>query len=118
MTLDLALAQAEAPQIQSTTLVVVIVGLLAAGFVGWLAATVLGFTRARTTPAARWFALSALCLVIYHLHFLAFALLGRVEKDTAKLLSFGSFFNLFVVIGSVCAVVGFLRLPKERDREA
>ncbi|HVG29973.1 MAG TPA: hypothetical protein VM864_09765 [Pyrinomonadaceae bacterium] len=114
MTLNLALAQVETPQIQSTALVAVIVVLLAAGLAGWLAATVLGFTRARATSAARWFALSALCLVIYHLHFLAFALLGTVEKDMTKLLSFGSFFNLFVVIGSVCAVVGFLRLPKER----
>lgn len=116
MTLNLALAQADAPpMIQSTALVSVIVVLLAAGLVGWLAATVLGFTRARTTSAARWFALSALCMVIYHLHFIAFALLGTVEKDMTKLLSFGSFFNLFVVLGSVCAVVGFLRLPQARD---
>ncbi|HEX8163066.1 MAG TPA: hypothetical protein VF538_14440 [Pyrinomonadaceae bacterium] len=116
MTTALALAQADAsPVVQSTALVAVIVVLLAAGLVGWLAAAAVGFTRARALPAARWFALSALCLVIYHLHFIAFALLGTVEKDTAKLLSFGSFFNLFVVIGSVCAVVGFLRLPRPRD---
>ena len=114
MTPNLALAQADAPLVQSTALVAVIVVLLAAGLVGWLAAAVLGFTRARATSAARWFALSALCLVIYHLHFIAFAILGTVEKDMAKLLSFGSFFNLFVVLGSVCAVVGFLRLPGER----
>ncbi|MFN2482702.1 MAG: hypothetical protein ABR554_14700, partial [Pyrinomonadaceae bacterium] len=96
MTLNLALAQADAqPMIESTALVAVIVVLLAAGLVGWLAATVLGFTRARTTPAARWLALSALCMVIYHLHFIAFALLGTVEKDVTKLLRFGSFFNLF-----------------------
>jgi hypothetical protein len=118
MTLALALAQAETPQIQSTSLVAIIVVLLAAGLVGWLAACVLGFTRSRHTPAARWFALSALCMVIYHLHFIAFALLGTVEKDMSKLLGFGSFFNLFVVLASVCAVVGFLRLPAGRERDA
>lgn len=115
MTLALALAQTETPQIQSTSLVVTIVGLLAAGLVGWLVAAVLGFSRARVFgPSTRWFALSALCLVIYHVHFIAFGLLGTVETDMAKLLSFGAFFNLFVVLGSICAIIGFVRLTDPR----
>lgn len=110
MTFNLALAQAQSPQIQSTALVLTIVVLLAAGLVGWLVATVLGFARARLSPSARWFALSALCLLIYHVQWIAFGLLGRGEPDLNRLLSFGSFFNLFVFLGSICAIVGFLRL--------
>ncbi|MDT7602333.1 MAG: hypothetical protein QOF61_330 [Acidobacteriota bacterium] len=112
MTPNLILAQAQTPQLQSTAVVVTIVGLLAAGLVGWLIAAVVGFTRG---AAARWFALSALCLIIYHLHLLAFALLGTKESDVEKLLRFGSFFNLFVFLGSLCAIIGFLKLPKPRQ---
>jgi heme A synthase len=110
MILNLALAQSPSPQIQSTALILIIVLLLAAGLVGWLAATVLGFSRARYSPSTRWFALSALCLLIYHVQWIAFGLLGRGETDINRLLSFGSFFNLFVFLGSICAIVGFLRL--------
>jgi hypothetical protein len=115
MTLALTLAQIETPQIQSTALVVTICALLVAGLVGWLIATILGFSRARVFgPSTRWFALSALCLLIYHIHFIAFGLLGMVETDMAKLLSFGSFFNLFVFLGSICAIIGFMRLSNPR----
>ncbi|MCA1817666.1 MAG: hypothetical protein LC746_14965 [Acidobacteria bacterium] len=115
MTLALTLAQTETPQIQSTSLVVTIVALLGAGLAGWLVATVLGFSRARAFgPSTRWFALSALCLLIYHIQFVAFGLLGMTETDMAKLLSFGAFFNLFVFLGSICAIIGFVRLTNPR----
>jgi hypothetical protein len=114
MTLSLTLALAQTPQVQSTALVLVIVVLLAAGLVGWLAATVLGFARARFGAAARWFALASLCLLIYHVQWIAFGLLGRNETDVNRLLSFGSFFNLFVFLGSIFAIIGFLRLDKAR----
>ena len=108
-----ALAQAMPPNTWMS--VIVIVALLVAGLVGWLVAALLGFARARDFgPSTRWFALSALCMLIYHLHLVAFGLLGRVEQDMEKLLSFGAFFNLFVVIGSVCAIIGFLRLTNPR----
>lgn len=103
------------PQQIGLTSVIVIVVLLAAGILGWLVAAALGFARARAFgPSARWFALSALFVLIYHLHLVAFALLGSVEKDIEKLLTFGAFFNLWVVLASVCAVVGFLRLTNPR----
>ena len=102
------------PQIGLTSVVVIVV-LLAAGILGWLVAAALGFARARAFgPSTRWFALSALFVLIYHLHLVAFALLGSVEKDVEKLLTFGAFFNLWVVLASVCAVVGFLRLTNPR----
>ena len=103
------------PQQIGLTSVIVIVVLLAAGILGWLVAAALGFARARAFgPSTRWFALSALFVLIYHLHLVAFALLGSVEKDVEKLLTFGAFFNLWVVLASVCAVVGFLRLTNPR----
>lgn len=112
------LAQDQSPQIQSTSIVVVIVALLILGLVGWFVAAVVGFARAREAGApARWFALSAACLIVYHLHLLAFALMGTRERDVTKLLSFGAFFNLFVFLGSLCAIVGFLRLNKSRPSE-
>ena len=116
MQLALFLAQQTTPQIKSTSIFATMIGLLAAGLVGWLIAAVLGFARAREFGAsARWFALSAVCLLLYHLHLLAFALLGMKETDMTKLLGFGAFFNLFVFLGSLCAIVGFLRLPKTRQ---
>ena len=102
------------PQIGLTSVVVIII-LLAAGTLGWLVAVALGFARARAFgPSTRWFALSALFVLIYHFHLVAFALLGSVEKDVEKLLTFGAFFNVWVVLASVCAVVGFLRLTNPR----
>lgn len=107
------LSQAVPPQ--TLTSVVVIIVLLVAGLVGWLVAAVLGFARARAFgPSTRWFALSALFVLLYHVHLVVFALLGRVESDIEKLLSFGAFFNLWIVLASVCAVVGFLRLTNPR----
>jgi len=87
----------------------VALGLLSAGALGWLVAALLGFARARVFGApARWFALSAVCLVIYHLQFLVLAA-GIVGGDNDLVLGVGAFFNLFVFLGAVCAVVGFTR---------
>ena len=95
--------------------VVVIVSLLVAGLLGWLVAAVLGFARARAfRPSTRWFALSALCILLYHLHLVAFGFLGTQSQDMEKLLSFGAFFNVWIVLGSVCAIIGFLRLTNPR----
>ena len=47
--------------------------LLIAGGVAWLIAAVLGFARSPAFgPSARWFSYAAVCLIIYHLHFLLF----------------------------------------------
>ena len=95
--------------------VVVIVSLLVLGLLGWLVAAVLGFARARAfRPSTRWFALSALCVLLYHLHLVAFGFLGTVSQDIEKLLSFGAFFNVWNVLGGICAIIGFLRLTNPR----
>ncbi|HMF56507.1 MAG TPA: hypothetical protein VK619_09195 [Pyrinomonadaceae bacterium] len=89
---------------------IVAIGLLLAGIIGWLVAAVLGFARARAFgPAVRWFALASVCLIIYHLQFLVLAF-GLIQNDNDLVLSVGAFFNLFVVLGSVCAIIGFINL--------
>lgn len=94
----------------------VTLALLALGAVGWLVAAVLGFSRARAFGAsARWFAMSALCLLLYHLQWFLWAVFGLNERDVEKLLSVGAFFNLFVALGSVCAIVGFVQLGREGE---
>lgn len=93
---------------------VVVVALLLAGIVGWIIAAVLGFARARAFgPSTRWFALASVCLIIYHLQFLALAV-AAIQNDPDLALSVGAFFNLFVVLASVCAILGFIRLTDPR----
>lgn len=94
---------------QPTYLAPVVLGLLLAGAIGWLIATVIGFSRARLYgTAVRWFSLAAACLLIYHLQWLVFAFV--LAQNTNSALGIGAFFNLFVVLGAVCAIIGFTRL--------
>ena len=94
--------------------------LLIAGGVGWLIAAVLGFARSPAFgPSARWFSYAAVCMIIYHLHFLLFgifAVLGISQNsvDLSMALGVGAFFNLFVVLGSICAIMGFIRMTNPR----
>ena len=98
----------------------VVVLLLVAGGVAWLIAAVLGFARSPAFgPSARWFSYAAVCMVIYHLHFLlfgVFAVLGVSQNsvDLSMALGVGAFFNLFVVLGAVCAIMGFVRMTNPR----
>jgi succinate-acetate transporter protein len=98
----------------------VVVLLLIAGGVAWLIAAVLGFARSPAFgPSARWFSYAAVCLLIYHLHFLLFgifAVLGISQNsvDLSMALGVGAFFNLFVVLGAVCAIMGFIRMTDPR----
>ena len=98
----------------------VVVLLLVAGGIGWLIAAVLGFARSPAFgPSARWFSYAAVCLIIYHLHFLlfgVFAVLGISQNsvDLSMALGVGAFFNLFVVLGSICAIMGFVRMTNPR----
>jgi hypothetical protein len=94
--------------------------LLVAGGVAWLIAAVLGFARSPAFgPSARWFSYAAVCLIIYHLHFLLFGVLvvlGATQNSTdlSMALGVGAFFNLFVVLGAVCAIMGFVRMTNPR----
>ncbi len=88
--------------------------LLIAGAIASLIAAVLGFSRARAYGAsARWFAIALVCLVIYHAQWLV-AGIALAQNNTSLAFGLLSFFNLFVVLASVCAIIGFLRLTDSR----
>src|SRR5437879_12904546 len=97
----------------------VILGSLVLGAILWLVAAVLGFGRARAFgSSARWFSFAAVCLLLFHLQFLLLgivAVLGAQQNDFDAVLGFGAFFNVFVVLGAVCAIMGFVRLTNPRQ---
>ncbi|HEY0322674.1 MAG TPA: hypothetical protein VGC66_17095 [Pyrinomonadaceae bacterium] len=105
----LLLIQTETRATQPSFFLPVVLILLVAGVLAWLIAAVLGFQRARAFgPSTRWFAFCAVCLIIYHLQFLLLAFAVYSDADTA--LNVGAFFNLFVVLGAICAIMGFVKL--------
>jgi hypothetical protein len=105
---------------QPTYFFMVTLLLLIAGGIAWLIAAVLGFARSPAFgPSARWFSYAAVCMIIYHLHFLAFGVfvfLGMSQNsvDLTLALGVGAFFNLFVVLGAFCAIMGFVRMTSPR----
>jgi hypothetical protein len=108
------LAQSESRWNEPLYFAVILVGLILIGAVGWLVAAVLGFARAKAFgPAIKWFAFSAVSMVIYHLWWLIIAY-GQIQNDSGIALGFGAFFNLFVVISAVCSIVGFIKLTSTR----
>ena len=115
----LMLAQTETSFVPPSFFIPVVLILLVGGGLGWLIAMVLGLSRARTFGSAiRWFALSAACLMIFHLHFVLFGLLVYLDKknggDFSTSMGVGSFFNLFVVLGAICSIIGFVKLADKR----
>src|SRR5205085_3830217 len=88
----------------------VVIGLLGVGGLGWLIAAALGFARARAYgEPARWFAVSAVCLLLYHVQWLVFAVYGINERNLENVVGMAAFFNLFVALGALCAIIGFMR---------
>ena len=105
---------------QPTYFFIVTLVLLIGGGVAWLIAAVLGFARSPAFgPSARWFSYAAVCMIIYHLHFLLFGIfafmgMSQSPADLGPALGVGAFFNLFVVLGAVCAIMGFVKLTSTR----
>ena len=105
---------------QPAYFVLVSLALLIAGGIAWLVASVLGFARSPAFgPSARWFSYAAVCMVIYHLHFLLFGIfvfmgMGQPGSDMSTALGIGSFFNLFIVLGAFCAIMGFVKMTSPR----
>ena len=96
----------------------VALGLLAVGGLGWLIAAVLGFARARAYgESPRWFAASAVCLLLYHVQWFVFAVYGINERNTENVVGMAAFFNLFVALGAVCAIIGFMRMNDPRTKD-
>ena len=110
----LVLAQIETRYNQPTYFFPVVGLMLASGLVLWLVAAVLGFARARAFgPSTRWFAIAAVCMIIYHLQFLLLALGLILENPNLTLVVF-AFFNLFAVVSAICSIMGFIRLTHTR----
>ena len=96
----------------------VVLGLLCVGGLGWLIAAALGFARARAFgESPRWFAISAVCLLLYHVQWFVFAVYGINETNSENVVGMAAFFNLFVALGAVCAIIGFMRMNDPRARE-
>src|SRR5947208_13528850 len=110
----LLLLQAGLSAKQPAYFALVFLGLLVIGGIGWLVAAVLGFARARAFGAStRWFSFAAVCLLIYHIQFVLLGFvtfMGAQQNDFDSVLAFGAFFNVFVVLGAICAIMGFVRL--------
>src|SRR6476659_11281040 len=91
----------------------VLIGSLVVGGIGWLIAAVLGFARARAFGAStRWFSFAAVCLLLYHVQFVLLgfvAIMGAQANDFDSVLKIGAFFNVFVVLGAFCTIMGFVR---------
>jgi hypothetical protein len=92
----------------------VVLTMLILGALGWLIAAVLGFARARAFGAsAKWFAIAAVCLFLFHVQFLGLAF-GLIIQNLDLVFKLLTFFNLFVVLASICAIIGFVRLTSPR----
>jgi hypothetical protein len=92
----------------------VMLGMLILGAVAWLVAAVLGFARARAFgPSARWFSFAAVCLILFHLQFVVLGF-GLLTKDNSLVFGILTFFNIFVLLAAVCAIMGFIRLTSPR----
>jgi hypothetical protein len=108
------LVQVESTFNKPTYFIPVFLGLFLLGAVAWLIAAVLGFARARAFgPSARWFSFAAVCLLLFHIQIIAVGF-GVVTNDTSLAFSILTFFNLFVILGAVCAIMGFIRLTSPR----
>jgi chromate transport protein ChrA len=91
-----------------------ILGMLVLGAVASLIAAVLGFARARAFgPMARWFSFAAVSLILFHLQFILLGF-GALTKDSQLVFSILSFFNIFIIIAAVCAIMGFIRMTSPR----
>ena len=99
---------------QPSYFVPIFVGMFVAGAIAWLVAAVLGFARARAFgPSAKWFSFGAVCLLLFHLQFLAVAV-GVLTNDNGLVFSILAFFNFFILVAAVCAIMGFIRLTNPK----
>lgn len=112
--LTLALFQAETTFHEPGYFVPAVLGMLVIGAVAWLIAAVLGFARARAFgPPIRWFSFAAVCLLLFHLQFIVLGF-GLLTKDNGLVFTILTFFNLFVLLGAFCAIMGFVKLTSTR----
>jgi hypothetical protein len=114
MALNAFLAQVQNSWREPGYFAVLMLVMLVLGAVAWLIAAVLGFARARAFgPAVRWFSFAAVCLILFHLQFIVLGF-GILTKDNNLVFGILSFFNFFVVLAAICAIIGFVRLTSPR----
>jgi uncharacterized membrane protein YhdT len=107
-------AQVETTATKPGYFIPVFLAMFLLGTVAWLIAAVLGFARARAFgPSARWFSFAAVCLLLFHIQIIAVGF-GVITNDTGLAFSILTFLNLFVILGAVCAIMGFIRLTSPR----
>ena len=110
----LMLLQIETTATKPNYFIPVFLGMFLLGAIAWLIAAVLGFARARAFgPSARWFSFAAVCLLLFHIQIIAVGF-GVITNDTGLAFSILTFLNLFVILGAVCAIMGFVRLTNPR----
>lgn len=99
---------------QPSYFVPAILALFVLGGVLSLIASVLGFARARAFGAStRWFSFAAVCLLLFHVQILVFGF-GVVLKDNNTVFAVLTFFNVFIILAALCAIMGFVRLTNPR----
>ena len=107
-------AQTETAFYEPSYFLPVIFSLMLLGALTSLIAAVLGFARAKAFgPSARWFSYAAVSLILYHLQFLALGF-SLLTKNNNLVFSLLTFFNIFVIIAALCAIMGFIRLTSPR----
>ncbi len=110
----LILAQVDTTFNKPTYFIPVFLGMFMLGALASLVAAVLGFARARAFgPSARWFSFAAVCLLLFHIQILVIGF-GAISNYTDLAFGMVAFFNLFVVLGAACAIMGFIRLTSPR----
>jgi hypothetical protein len=111
--LPLVLAQADAQTSQvvlPSYFVPIFFVLMVGGVLACLVAAVLGFGRARAHGShARWFALAAVCLLLYHLQLLAMGFAG-LKGNAGLAFPLITTLNLFIVLGGLCLIIGFIKM--------
>lgn len=81
--------------------------LMIAGALASLVAAVVGFGRAKTAgPHARWFALAAACLFVFHLQLIAMGF-ASIKGNAAVAFPLVTAMNLFILLAAICLVIGF-----------
>jgi hypothetical protein len=110
----LMLAQVDATFNKPNYFIPVFLGMFMVGAIASLVASVLGFARARAFgPSARWFSFAAVCLLLFHIQILAIGF-GAISNYNDLAFGMVAFFNLFVVLGAFCAIMGFIKLTSPR----
>ena len=114
MALLLALAQTETTFHEPGYFASTIMAMFLVGAVMSLVAAVLGFARSRAFgPSTRWFSFAAVCLILFHIQFLALGF-GVLTKDNSLVFTILTFFNFFILLAAVCMAMGFIRLTSPR----